>query len=93
MKTKRHKKLSSMVVTFLFILFALGHTATGSVPREKNKGEILNKVYSLQIPFVENEGQIGADSVRYYAKTLGGTAFVTRDGELVYSLPVFINPP
>jgi len=51
--------------------------------------EILNKVSSLQIPFIENKGQIKDGNVKYYAKTLGGTLFITKDGEMVYSLPKF----
>jgi hypothetical protein len=73
-------------------LTGFSHSAIGSAPTEEDKGEILSKFYSLQIPFVENQGQIKADGVRYYAKTLGGTVFVTKDGELVYSLPLLINP-
>jgi parallel beta-helix repeat protein len=51
--------------------------------------EILNNVSSLQIPFIENQGQIKDGNVKYYAKTLGGTLFITKDGEMVYSLPKF----
>ncbi|RCV64734.1 Beta-propeller repeat-containing protein [Methanophagales archaeon] len=46
-------------------------------------------VYSLQIPFIENEGQINDESVKYYAQTFGGTVFITEEGELVYSLPKY----
>jgi hypothetical protein len=41
----------------------------------------------VDVPFVENRGQITEGSVRYYAKTFGGTVFVSEDGSLVYSLP------
>ena len=41
----------------------------------------------VRVPFIMNEGQIGAKAVKYYAKTFGGTLFVTGDGELVYALP------
>ena len=40
----------------------------------------------LQLPFVENAGQTDA-SVGFYAQTFAGTTYVTRAGELVYSLP------
>ena len=49
---------------------------------------ILKKIAGIRIPFVENKGQVGDESVRYYARTLGGTLFVTESGELVYSLPL-----
>jgi len=56
----------------------------GYVSRDRNLSEV-----SLQIPFIENEGQIKNESVKYYAKTLGGTVFITKDGQVVYSLPNF----
>ena len=41
---------------------------------------------SLTVPFIENKGQVNKE-VAYYAKTFGGTVFVTKKGEIVYSLP------
>lgn len=41
---------------------------------------------ALNVPFIPNHGQLNSQ-VRYYAKTLGGTVFVTHDGKMVYSLP------
>lgn len=61
----------------------------GSVAKDENKRSILNRVHSLQIPFIENKGQIKDKSVKYYAKTFGGTVFITKDGKIVYSLPKF----
>jgi len=85
---EKHYKKITMVLTFFFILFSSSYLAMGSALKEENKREILNKAYTLQIPFIENKGQI-KDKVKYYAKTLGGTVFVTKDGKLVYSLPKF----
>jgi len=48
-----------------------------------NEGPSLQ---ALQIPFVENQGQMDP-AVSYYAPTLDGTILVTRDGELVLPLP------
>jgi len=89
MSVKHHKRITIMVLTFFFILFSFTYSAMGSVVKEKDKREILNKVYTLKIPFIENKGQIKDESVRYYAKTFGGTVFITKDGKLVYSLPKF----
>ncbi len=50
------------------------------------KAEIVQKVKKLQIPFIANKGQIDK-KVKFYANTFGGTVFVTKDGEIVYSLP------
>ena len=38
------------------------------------------------MPFIANNGQVDGQ-VQFYAKTFGGTVFVTKDGEIVYSLP------
>jgi len=86
MLAKRYKKAT---ITSFILLFIFNYSAIGSVVKEENKREILNKAYTLQIPFIENKGQIKGESVRYYAKTFGGTVFVTKDGKLVYSLPKF----
>src|SRR3990167_7475650 len=55
---------------------------------------LMKKVSALQIPFIENQGQIkpvlskaeGSESVRFYANTFAGTVFITDKGEIVYSL-------
>jgi hypothetical protein len=39
----------------------------------------------LTVPFLANDGQVDA-RVDFYARTFGGTVFVTRDGEIVYAL-------
>ena len=89
LREKRRLNFSTLVLIPLSILLFFGYSAIGAVVKEKDKREILNKVYTLQIPFIENKGQIKGESVRYYAKTFGGTVFVTKDGKLVYSLPKF----
>ena len=48
--------------------------------------EIISKMQKLQMPFIANEGQVD-ECVAFYAKTFGGTVFVTKNGEIVYSLP------
>ncbi len=47
---------------------------------------LMKKISGLQIPFIENQGQIKDKSVRFYANTFAGTVFVTEKGEIVYSL-------
>ena len=56
-------------------------------PDAVTKKAIFQKVVKLQIPFIENQGQIPDESVRFYAKTFGGTAYVTDKGEIIYSFP------
>ena len=48
--------------------------------------EIISKTRTLQMPFIANNGQVD-EQVKFYAKTFGGTVFVTKKGEIVYSLP------
>ncbi|MBF8275474.1 MAG: hypothetical protein HW390_547 [Candidatus Brocadiaceae bacterium] len=45
-----------------------------------------SKTRTLQMPFIANNGQV-AEQVRFYAKTFGGTVFVTKEGDIVYALP------
>ena len=40
----------------------------------------------MQIPFIENRGQVESEDVSFYAKTFDGTLFVEKNGTLTYSL-------
>ncbi len=74
---------------FLFLLIILLSTsAFAKVDSKANmdKNALMKKVSGLQIPFIENQGQIKDKSVKFYAKTFAGTIFVTDKGEIVYSL-------
>ena len=51
-----------------------------------DKAAFARKTKKLQMPFIANNGQVD-EQVRFYAKTFGGTVFVTKNGEIVYSLP------
>ncbi len=73
-------KLSLTGVLFLLMLFP--SVASSDV----DKGPVMKKVSGLQMPFIENKGQIGDESVRFYASTFAGTVYVTDRGEIVYSL-------
>ena len=50
------------------------------------KPEIVHKMKKLQMPFIANDGQAD-ENVKYYANTFAGSVFVTKEGEIVYSLP------
>ncbi len=52
--------------------------------------DVMKNIHEIQIPFIANEGQINKD-ISFYAKTFGGTLYVTRKGEMVYSLPKISN--
>src|SRR3989339_1128823 len=62
----------------------LSLTSTGDTALEEE--EFTQKTRKLQMPFIANNGQVD-EQVEFYAKTFGGTVFVTRDGEIVYALP------
>ena len=51
-----------------------------------SQAEVIQKTKTLQVPFIANNGQMD-EQVRFYAKTFGGTVFVTKEGEIVYALP------
>jgi hypothetical protein len=46
---------------------------------------LFNKVSGLQIPFIENQGQIEDASVRFFANIFDGTVFVNDKGEMTYN--------
>jgi hypothetical protein len=50
------------------------------------RADAAKDLSALRMPFTANRGQ-AADHVKFYAPTLGGTAFVTASGQLVYALP------
>jgi hypothetical protein len=46
---------------------------------------VTQRLATLAVPFIENAGQVDS-RVAYYASTLGGTVFVTHDGDIVCGL-------
>src|SRR3990167_3827502 len=58
----------------------------GGISPQLDKAEFARKTKKLQMPFIANKGQVD-EQVEFYAKTFGGTVFVTKDGEIVYALP------
>jgi hypothetical protein len=69
------------VLLFFIISLFLGSSSGISAATPIKADGRLN----YHMPFISNEGQLDAQ-VKYYAKTFGGTVFVTGDGQLVYSL-------
>src|SRR4030067_2950566 len=54
--------------------------------KQLRKAEVIQRTKKLQMPFIANEGQTD-ERVMFYANTFGGTVFITKNGEFVYSLP------
>ncbi len=66
---------------------AVGNEAVPGGPVSAvDESERQTPLQTVRIPFVENQGQ-SDPAVSHYVPTLGGTIFVSRDGELVLSLP------
>ncbi len=74
------------VIFFLFFLIT-ALPALSFASTKVDKSDVMKKVSGLQVPFVENQGQIKDRSVRFYANTFAGTVYVTDKGELIYDLP------
>ena len=54
----------------------------------QEKSKIASRMTDVHMPFITNDGQTD-ERVRFYAKSLGGTVFITEDAQLVYYLPKF----
>lgn len=51
-----------------------------------NRAEAARDIANLNMPFILNEGQ-SDERVKFYADTFSGTVFVTKSGEIIYSIP------
>jgi hypothetical protein len=82
---RRNPIRTTLVILIPTLLLIFGSSlAFGAVNPESNK-QILEKAFKIQIPFIENQGQIADEQVRFYAKTFGGAIYVTKEGEMIYS--------
>lgn len=84
--------ISSLVV---FGIITLNISKPGEKAKSQNlllqdKGKVISQLQNLHVPFLANEGQIDG-RVKFYAKTFGGAVFVTKDGEIVYSIPTKVS--
>ena len=77
--------LWKMMVVVTAVLFPAAVFAY-KPPSDSKKDQILEQAYSIQVPFIENMGQIESKDVSFYAKVFGGTIFVEKDGCLTYNL-------
>ena len=81
-KTVLHK-IAAVITVILFwtMIFA-------SKPADDaQKSKVMHKAYRMQIPFIENRGRVGDDKGSFYAKPVGGTLFVGKEGTLTNRLP------
>ncbi|MBW1674245.1 MAG: hypothetical protein JRJ45_11500, partial [Deltaproteobacteria bacterium] len=90
---KRYYSFTNLTCLFIiyFILIWINPAHGATTPAQKanihtSNHQILTKISALQVPFMANKGQLDED-VSFYARTFGGTLYVTKKGEIVYSLP------
>ena len=67
-------------------LALLGVSSAWGEKPEAKEASAIKQLSGVRIPFIANSGQTDS-AVAYYASTFVGTVFVTRDGQIVYSLP------
>jgi len=84
----RKKILPFCLAVVLGCAASVGHTNMNSTATEAlAPGILAKKIAAVQVPFIENQGQIENAEVQFYAQTFAGTLFVTKENHLVYSLP------
>ncbi|MBI5778020.1 MAG: SBBP repeat-containing protein [Planctomycetes bacterium] len=74
----------SLSLLLLTIIILAGASIYAESPASDSDINIRKEASSLQIPFIQNEGQIASDDVRFYTKLFNGTVFITDKGDLVY---------
>ncbi len=75
--------LSGLLFLMVFSLVRNQQNQAGFADREQSV--ISSRISKVGIPFIANEGQFD-QNVKFYARTFGGTVFVTETGEIVYTL-------
>src|SRR3989338_6307790 len=83
-----HFKSYLCILSFIAFLLLFTPVLTANEPATKpTNQEFKQKTAKLHMPFIANNGQVD-EQVKFYAKTFGGTVFVTKEGEIVYALPM-----
>ena len=76
----------AMVMSFLMVMSQSSPGTAMTDKDEAKKKPIMEKALKMQMPFIANSGQIQDSNVRFYANTFSGAVYVTKSGEIVYSL-------
>lgn len=74
--------MTALLLTMFFVKTLSAEQMGADKP---TKAEVIQKTKKIQIPFIANMGQTDK-RVKFYANTFGGTVFVTKEGEIGYSL-------
>jgi hypothetical protein len=81
MKKELIKMVVAIVLMFFPIVAVSAHKPTDNVQNTR----LMDGTYRMQIPFIENQGQLGNKDISFYAKSFGGTLFVWKNGTIAYS--------
>ncbi len=73
----------AIFVAMLFQITFFTEIPTGDFLDVTEKQITFSGIQQAHLPFIENQGQISSNSVKYYAKTFAGTIFIT-DHDLTY---------
>jgi len=87
MRLKGEGRKIRTIIVFIGLIFVWPYPCPAASKRNvvAARGLMLEAIPSLQIPFITNTGQV-SDEVKYYARTFGGTLYVTKKGDMVYVL-------
>ncbi len=86
---KSKYELVGLFILFLaVVLISTSDQVNHSQTTIIDQSEFSTRISKVQIPFIVNEGQYNED-VKFYAKTFSGMVFITKNGEIVYSLPMY----
>lgn len=76
----------TVMIFFLSTFFAGNGFATSS---DVQQVEAVNKTYRMQVPFIENKGNLENKEIRFFANTYGdaGAIYIEKNGIITYNLP------
>ena len=79
-------KIKILILPLIIIAVGMVYLGFQQTPENKiNKTNLTTKITKMEMPFIANQGQVN-DKVAFYARTFGGTVYVTEEGEIVYSI-------
>ncbi|MBI2488265.1 MAG: SBBP repeat-containing protein [Planctomycetes bacterium] len=82
------KNCLNILFCLVFFILLFTPVLTANEPATKpTSQEFKQKTAKIHMPFIANNGQMD-EQIKFYAKTFGGTVFVTKEGEIVYALPM-----
>ena len=81
------KSVGILIIAALAVLMVPSIALAGQPGMVVDETDLLERAAQVRVPFIENQGQVEKETVRFYAQTFGGTLFVEDGGILTYNLP------